>query len=115
MAERRPATWRTYAKAARNTARRQAPDVGRAFQERRRDARRTAAATAVVAERRIREAGIWERLRAVVRDSALIIGSILVLWFIVTRTGAPIPLTAVLAVIGIILVVRVGYALIGSR
>ena len=45
------------------------------------------------------------------RDALLMGLSILVIWFVVTRTGVQIPITALLAVIAVLMLVRFGYAL----
>lgn len=127
------ADWRTYAKAARNTARRQgadarqsagvyaqaarrtaerqAPEVRRAAERTRDDARRTTAAYAAVTARRARQARLGQRLRNAFRDAVLIGLSLLALWFVITRTGVAIPLPAVAGVILVFMVVRFGYAL----
>ncbi|MFQ6483507.1 hypothetical protein [Brachybacterium epidermidis] len=163
------ADWKTYAKAARNTARRQAqsasrpardrpdpadrnhprPPSNRSGRDRARDdaprrrtlstgdyaraarraldegtresrdslrrssarARKDAAAYAVVAERRMRRAQVGRRVTAAFRDAVLMGLSLFIIWFVVTRTGVQIPFTAVLAVVGVIVVVRFGWAL----
>lgn len=157
------ADWKTYAKAARNTAKRQAQSASRASQERRgssssspgarsraesprgrtlsggdyaraarraldegtRDsresirrsgerARKDAAAYAAVAERRMKKAQLGRRIAAAFRDALLVGLSLFVIWFVVTRTGVQIPFTAVLIVVGIIVVLRFGWALVSQ-
>ncbi|MCS6711336.1 hypothetical protein JSY14_04630 [Brachybacterium sp. EF45031] len=100
--------WQVYAKAAGRTARKQAA-AGAAH------ARRDAAAYAVVADRHARRARLGVRLRDAVRDTLLIGVSLLILWFVITRTGARIPVTWVLAAMLVLVVVRIGYALMGRR
>lgn len=133
------ADWKVYAKAARNTARRQAPELadqarrsargsasraggyaraaGRAAEQSTRDSRknlrRDAAAYAVVTGRTMKRAQIGRRLLHALRDAVLMGVSLLVIWFVVTRTGVQIPITAVLAVVLVLMVVRFGYALVG--
>lgn len=132
--------WRTYAKAARSTARKQAPDLrrqaessirrsteraggyaraaGRAVEggtrDSRRRARRTAAAYSVVTARSLRRARIGERLVSALRDAVLMGVSIAVIWFVVTRTGIAIPFSAVLIVILLLMVIRFGWALFSA-
>ncbi len=134
------ADWRTYAKAARNTARKQAPDLARQAQEStrrssqragayaraagkaldegtrdsRRRARRDAAAYATVAGRRIREANLGRRLLAAFRDAVLMGLSILIIWFVVTRTGVQIPIQVVLVLVLGIMALRFGWVLLES-
>lgn len=129
--------WRTYAKAASNTAKRggasarrsagvyteaarrtaeqQGPEVRRSLEHSAARGRRTAAAYAVVAGRTARRAQLGRRLRAALRDALLMGASIGIIWFVITRTGVMIPPTAVVAVIAVLMVVRFGYALLGSR
>lgn len=101
-----------YTRAAQRTARRQAPEVRDAVRRSRDDARRTAAAYTVVAGRRARRARLGQRLRNALRDALLVGVSLTVIWFVVTRTGVRIPLSAVLAVILVIMLLRFGYALL---
>lgn len=101
-----------YTQAARETARKQAPEAREALARSRAEGRRTAAAYSVIAQRRVARARLGQRLKNALRDALMIGGSILIIWFIVTRTGAPIPFTAVLAVIGVLMVIRFGYALL---
>lgn len=176
------ADWKTYAKAARNTAKRQAQSASRASQDRRgtgssserphssssaprsrssssgspgartrqetprgrtlsggdyaraarralgegtRDsresirrsgarARKDAAAYAAVAERRMKKAQLGRRITAAFRDALLVGLSLFIIWFVVTRTGVQIPFTAVLVVVGIIVVLRFGWALVSQ-
>lgn len=100
-----------YTRAARSTAQRQAPEAQRAIRRSRDGARRTAAAYTVVAGRRARRARLGQRLKNAFRDAVLVGASLGAIWFIVTRTGAQIPFTAVAAVILVLMVVRFGYAL----
>ncbi len=128
------ADWRTYAKAAGNTARkqgaaarssasvysraarstvqRQAPEAQRAIRRSRDGARRTAAAYTVVAGRRARRARLGQRLTNAFRDAVLVGASLGAIWFVITRTGVQIPFAAVAAVILVLMVVRFGYALL---
>lgn len=135
------ADWRTYAKAAKRTAQKQAPGardailrgVDRGVQdakvharaaartadkstrEFRDDARRTAAATAVVTKRRYDTANLGTRLKHGARDAFLMAAAIGVIWAVVSRV-APIPWQAVVAVILFIVVLRMGWALVaGTR
>lgn len=100
-----------YTRAARSTARRQAPEARAALERSGRDARRTAAAYAAVTSRRARRAQLGRRLRNALRDAVLVGASLGVIWFVITRTGVRIPFTAVAAVILVLMVVRFGYAL----
>ena len=100
-----------YTQAARETARKQAPEVREALDRSRAETRRTAAAYAAVASKRARRARLGQRLKNAVRDALLMGLSILVIWFVVTRTGVQIPITALLAVIAVLMLVRFGYAL----
>ncbi|MFC0675852.1 hypothetical protein [Brachybacterium hainanense] len=132
------ADWKTYVKAAQNTARKQAPDLarqakestrrstaragdyaraaGRALdegtRESRTNARRDAAAYAVVAQRRIRGANLGRRLLAALRDALLMGLSIFVIWMIVSATGVKIPVQAVLVVVLVVMAVRFGWVLL---
>lgn len=134
------ADWKTYAKAAQNTARKQAPDLarqarsstkrstqragayaraaGKAADEgtraSRTRARRDAAAYATVASRRVKEANIGRRLVAAFRDAVLMGLSLLIIWFVVTRTGVQIPVQAVGIVVLLLMVLRFGWVLIDS-
>lgn len=131
------ADWRTYAKAARSTARKQAPELARLAQESARrstrragqytraavraadegtrdsrdSARRSAAAYATVTGRTLKRARVGERLLAAFRDAVLMGLSISVIWFVVTRTGIAIPFSPVLVVILLLMVLRFGWAL----
>ncbi|WP_205678827.1 hypothetical protein [Brachybacterium endophyticum] len=137
-------SWKTYARAARNTARRQAPDLsrqardsvrrssqragdyaraaGRAAEGGTRDSRRhlrergvryrrDAAAYTEVTRRHLKRARIGQRLLAALRDALIMGASIGVIWFVVTRTGVQIPITAVLIVVLLLMVLRFGWAL----
>lgn len=106
---------RVYTEAARRTAERQGPEVRRGMSESVARSRRTAAAYAVVAERRARRAQLGRRLANALRDALIMGASIGVIWFVITRTGVQIPVTAVLIVIAILMVVRFGYALLSPR
>lgn len=134
------ADWKTYAKAARNTARKHGPGMadqardsarrgsaragsyaraaGRAFDESTRDsrdrARKDATAYATVTQRRMREANLGRRILAVVRDAVLMGLSILVIWMVLAAAGIQIPITAVLAVVLAIIVLRVGWGLVAA-
>lgn len=134
------ADWRTYAKAARNTARRQAPGAARAVRESAQSTaqragvyakaasraadestradrdriRRTTVASAKVARERARSARIGTRLLHALRDAVLMGLSLFVIWFVVTRTGVQIPFTAVLVVVIVLMLVRFAYALLGQ-
>lgn len=101
-----------YARAARSTARQQAPEMREAVQRSRDGARRTAAAYTVVAGRRARRARLGQRLRNALRDAVLVGVSLGVIWFVVTRTGVRIPVSAVFAVILVVMLLRFGYALL---
>lgn len=137
------ADWKTYAKAARNTARKQAPGVkaavSRSVSEGAREARtyaraagRTASqqseksrhsaqrsmseasstmrAAAKVAGRRYRRARITTRLLRAFRDASLMAMSVLAIWFVFSRI-IPIPITAVLIIVALLVVLRFGWAL----
>ncbi|MDO5663201.1 MAG: hypothetical protein Q4G40_10935 [Brachybacterium sp.] len=134
------ADWRTYAKAARNTARKQAPDLarqardsasrgshrardyaraaGRAVdggtRESRERVRKDAAAYTVVAGRHLRRARIGTRVARALRDAVIMGLSLLVFWFVITRTGVQIPISAVLVVVLLLMVLRFGWALFAS-
>lgn len=77
-------------------------------------ARKDAAAYAAVAERRVRKAQLGRRVAAAFRDALLVGLSLFVIWFVVTRTGVQIPFTAVLAVVGVIVLARFAWALVGQ-
>lgn len=140
------ADWKTYAKAARNTARRQARNAPRrndpprsrslsmgdyaragrkaldegtresrdSFRRSGERARKDAAAYAAVAQRRVEKAQLGRRITAAFRDAVLVGLSLFIIWFVVTRTGVQIPFSAVLAVVGIIVVLRFGWALVAQ-
>ncbi|MGP5638128.1 hypothetical protein ACTXPS_01635 [Brachybacterium tyrofermentans] len=163
------ADWKTYAKAARNTAKKQAPGAREAAQratsraggyaraagraldqgrydddasqpdERRADdqaAPRSAPQSAprpetptrsfrdeakiyaVVASRtaeragtRAKKAGIGGRIARAVRDALLIGGSLLIIWGVLYAAGLPIPFSAVLIVVGIIVLIALASGL----
>ena len=163
------ADWKTYAKAARNTARKQAPGArdaaqratsraggyaraaGRALDQGRydddasqpderraddqaaprsapqsaprpetptRSFRDEAKIYAVVASRtaeragtRAKKAGIGGRIARAVRDALLIGGSLLIIWGVLYAAGLPIPFSAVLIVVGIIVLIALASGL----
>lgn len=140
--------WKNYAKAARNTARKQAPDLARqaaqsaarssekargytraagkaineGTRESRENARKSAAAYAVVAERRakagvekVRKMEMKRRLIAATRDAMLFGMALGVIWFVITRAGIQIPISALLGVILILMAIRFAYALFAKR
>lgn len=111
---RRPLSTGDYARAARRAldeGTRESRDSLRRSSAR---ARKDAAAYAVVAERRMRRAQVGRRVTAAFRDAVLMGLSLFIIWFVVTRTGVQIPFTAVLAVVGVIVVVRFGWALVAQ-
>lgn len=77
-------------------------------------ARKDAAAYAAVAERRMKKAQLGRRITAAFRDALLVGLSLFIIWFVVTRTGVQIPFTAVLVVVGIIVLLRFGWALVSQ-
>lgn len=132
------ADWRVYAKAAQNTARRQAPGAARAVRDGARDSaakasvyaraaaraadqgtradreqlRRRSVATAKVARERARRANIVPRFLRAVRDALIMGVALFVIWFVVTRTGVQIPFTIVLVAVGVLMVARFAFALV---
>ncbi|MGQ4537625.1 hypothetical protein ACUH94_03720 [Dermabacteraceae bacterium P7074] len=138
------ADWKTYAKAAANTARKQAPDAKKAAQRSlrnasiaataagrtakvqteqiRKDARQASAKAVVnasaystVAARKMRQARLKQRFLAAVRDAVLMALSVVIIWFVITKTGVPIPITAVVAVIVLIALLRFGVVFFSKR
>lgn len=106
---------RTYATAARRTAARQAPEARRSMNESAQRARDTATAYAAVSRQRARRMQLGRRLKAALRDALIMGACVGVLWFVITRTGAQIPVPILLAVIAVLMVVRFGYALIARH
>lgn len=104
-----------YAKAARNTAARQAPEVQQSLRDSGDRARRTTAAYGAVAGKRIRRARLGTRLKHALRDALLMGASVAVIWFVVTRTGVAIPPSILIGVIAVLMVVRFGYALFARQ
>lgn len=112
--------------APRNGASRRSPGMGeyaraagRALDEGTREsrdrARRNAAATYVVAGRRVRRARLGMRLRHAFRDAVLMGLSIAIIWFVVTRTGVQIPPSILAVVILGMMAIRFGYALVARH
>lgn len=104
-----------YTQAARNTAARQAPEVQRSLKESGARARRTTAAYGAVAGTRIRRARLGTRLKNALRDALLMGGSVAIIWFVVTRTGVAIPPSILIGVIVVLMVARFGYALFARQ
>lgn len=100
-----------YSTAARNTVHRQAPEVSQSLRDSGTRARRTTAAYTAVAGRRVRRARLGTRLKNALRDALLMGVSIGVIWFVVTRTGIQIPVPVLIGVILVLMLVRFGYAL----
>lgn len=129
--------WKTYAKAARNTARKQGPDVagyvraaGKALEasageERPLTAReerplgerlqKDAAAYYTVAERRVKRANLIPRLLRAVRDAVLIGASLLAIWAVLAAAGIPIPFTGVVIAVLVIMVLSAGVSVFSAR
>lgn len=129
--------WKTYAKAARNTARKQGPDVagyvraaGKALEagageEQPRTAReerplgerlqKDAAAYYTVAERRVKRANLIPRLLRAVRDAVLIGASLLAIWAVLAAAGIPIPFTGVVIAVLVIMVLSAGVSVFSAR
>ncbi|MGY5763986.1 hypothetical protein ACXET9_02135 [Brachybacterium sp. DNPG3] len=162
------ADWKTYVKAAQNTARKQAPEVGRAAkesvegaarrtgdyaraagkavegarreeprderdrldqQERRERAdrderdsgskrsrfdagelRKDAVAYAAVAGKHAKQANIGGTILKAIREALLIGGSLLAIWFVLSAAGVPIPFSAMIVFVAVIVVI----ALVGT-
>jgi hypothetical protein len=131
------ADWKTYAKAARNTAKKQAPGVKQAAQRsvddasrRTRDyataarntldkqapgARESARATvdrsreyARSSQQRLRKVEIVPTLLRALREALLIGGSLFAIWGVLYLAGIPIPFTTVLIVVGVVVVLAFG-------
>ena len=117
------ADWKTYAKAARNTARKQAPGArgavspdaaaprnsSRSFRDDAKIYAAVAGRTAQRAGKQAREAGIGGRIGRAVRDALLIGVSLLVIWGVLYAAGLPIPFGAVIiAVVIIVLIALAG-------
>ena len=131
------ADWKTYVKAARNTARKQGPDVagyvraaGKALEagageERPRTAhqerplgerlQKDAAAYYTVAERRVKRANLIPRLLRAVRDAVLIGASLLAIWAVLAAAGIPIPFTGVVIAVLVIMVLSAGVSVFSAR
>ena len=138
------ADWKTYAKAARNTARKQGPDLagyvraaGKAIEagvgEEPRTAgtdrphpspddrplgerlQKDAAAYYTVAERHMKRANIVPRILRAIRDAALIGVSLLAIWAVLAAAGIPIPFTGVLIAVLVIMVLSAGVSLFSER
>lgn len=126
------ADWKTYAKAAQRTAKKQAPaakeslrrgmddarlharaaarTADRTTRDSRANARRTAAATAVAAQNHYRRTNVGTRLKNGVRDALLMALAVFVLWAVISRV-APIPWQAVVIVALALVVVRMAWTL----
>ncbi|HIY25151.1 MAG TPA: hypothetical protein H9837_12770 [Candidatus Brachybacterium merdigallinarum] len=131
------ADWKTYAKAARNTAKKQAPGVKQAAQRsvddagrRTRDyataarntldkqapgARESARATvdrsreyARSSQQRLRKVEIVPTLLRALREALLIGGSLFAIWGVLYLAGIPIPFTTVLIIVGVVVVFAFG-------
>jgi hypothetical protein len=118
--------WKIYAKAAQNTARRQAPSVRRAA-EQQRDAlrtsatargteyRRTAVAAGRVAGRRARENRLGQRLLAAVRDIFVIAASLFVFYAVLSMLGVKLPITWFLVGMVALVAIRFVWAVVRSE
>lgn len=134
------ADWKTYAKAARNTARKQAPGAKRAVQREARayahgaqkvwdakaadnvrrgaenaknsasESAKTMRAAAKVAGRRYRRANMTKRLLAALRDTSIIAVSLGAIWFVFSRI-IPIPVTWMLILLAVLVLLRIIAAL----
>ena len=131
------ADWKTYAKAARNTARKQAPGVKQAAQrsmddasrrtrdyataarntldKQAPDARESARATvdrsreyARSSQERLRRVEIVPTLLRALREALLIGGSLFAIWGVLYLAGIPIPFTTVLIIVGVVVVFAFG-------
>lgn len=137
------ADFRTFLKAAQNTAKKQAPGAKQALQreaqmysraaqkvweekgresvvsaaDRARhvsdESAKTLRATAKVAGRRYRKANMTKRLLDALRDTSIIAISLGIIWFVFSRI-MPIPITWVLIAFGILVVLRLLSALFQS-
>lgn len=109
------ADWKTYVKAAQNTAKKQAPGAKQAVQDSAGRARRSAEAYATVAGRtaqragvRAKEQGLGGKIARAFRDALLIGGSLLVIWGVLYAAGLPIPFSAV--IIAVLIIVIIAFA-----
>ena len=109
------ADWKTYVKAAQNTAKKQAPGAKRAVQDSADRARRSANAYTTVAGRtaqragdRAKAEGLGGKIARAFRDALLIGGSLLAIWGVLYAAGLPIPFTAV--IVAVLIIVLIAFA-----
>jgi Flp pilus assembly protein TadB len=135
------ADWKTYLKAAENTARKQAPDlakqagdsarasskkagayvraVGKAADEGTRDSRqkakRDAVAYGTVSYRYAKRAKLGTRLLHATRDALLMAACLFVFWMVLGWAGAKIPISVVIGVVLVLMIARFGVALFSGK